>query len=826
MKIHAKGKCSGSSGSGASKSIKIYENLRRDGLQPSISIVLAALKVCIGAKYLATGARIHSDLADRWSSSIYVANNLISMYARCGSMADARLVFQSMQQRALVDLVSWNAMIQGYSENGDFESALRWFLRMKDEGFQPDGRSFVAALKACASIEKEKRIKRKEDRTRTLLEKVREIHRDVSSSSRDTFVANTLIEAYGSCGSLEEAVVVFESMEEVDLVSWTSIIVQCVENGKSGRGLEFFDRMVKSGFVPDGRTLVAVLKACEGVLEEERGDGKLSSGCLGRIREIHSRASLTSSELDLFVANTLVGAYARAGSLDDAREVFDKIIQRDPVSWTKMLLGYVDAGEPELALELYSRMRSEGSTLPSEVTVVAALKACSSLAHDEQATIVDGKLVKIKSLEKGMAVHADQGGFLGRDTVMANSLVDFYSRCKEVELARRVFDGIQHRTTVSWNSMMMGCVENDEPEVALELYASMHNEEEGRPNKVSVLAALKACGNLAAREQDQEHRKKHLEKVAAIHSQALRSEIEIDTHLGSSLVDAYARCGSLIDARSVFQQMKTHDTIAWNSLILAYVDSGDAELGLKSYLEMKKQSCCSPDRVTYLAALKACGNLAALETGRMIHKELHAEKLDCETKVVNALVDFYGKCGSLVEAQQVFDEFPAGSRNLVTWNSLMAAYGNAGEVWRVLKLLETMIQHREEPDSVTFMVVLSACNHAGLVEQGQNLFEAMSSEFGIWPSIEHCCCVVDLLCRANRIEEAVMLVTERSSSFCSPSSAKLWMAILCACYKASSNVEFARIAFKAVVELDEKVAGAYVLMASMEEMEELKTSRL
>ncbi|XP_024536187.1 pentatricopeptide repeat-containing protein At3g46790, chloroplastic-like [Selaginella moellendorffii] len=236
---------------------------------------------------------------------------------------------------------------------------------------------------------------------------------------------------------------------------------------------------------------------------------------------------------------------------------------------------------------------------------------------------------------------------------------------------------------------------------------------------------------------------------------------------------------------------------------------------------MKEQrSCCSPDRITYLAALKACGYLAALETGRMIHEELHAEKLDCETKVVNPLVDFYGKCGSLVEAQQVFDEFPAGSRNLVTWNSLMAAYGNAGEVWRVLKLLETMIQHREEPDSVTFMVVLSACNHAGLVEQGQNLFEAMSSEFGIWPSIEHCCCVVDLLCRANRMEEAVMLVTERSSSFCSSSSAKLWMAILCACYKASSNVEFARIAFKAV-ELDEKVAVAYVIMASMEEMEEL-----
>ncbi|XP_024543939.1 pentatricopeptide repeat-containing protein At2g13600-like [Selaginella moellendorffii] len=523
-----------------------------------IESVHASLKACIRTKDLQWGKVIHSQGAILLSRNVNLANSLITMYCKCGSLDDARSVFDGMLLR---DVVSWNALMQGYVDAGQGGKALEIFSRMmEDSGCDPDARSFVAAIKACSSELQEGESSTDSDGKKLsirgkALDRGRWIHSQAAKFGCESnmFVSSSLIDFYAKCGRLVDARRVFSRMRVRDVVTWNAIILGHAENEEPELALEFFSSMQREGSVPNSRTFVAAIKACavlaefESSTRVEKSDVKVAS--LERGMALHSQAERSGSVSDVFVRNILVDMYAKCGDVEDSRHVFDRSSHRDVVSWNALILGYADNGEEHLALGLFSSMPK-----PNSRSYVAALKACSALAAKEQGKEFDGKAgIKIDSLEKGMALHAGAAiSGCELDHFVANTLVDMYVKCGSTEDGRRVFEKIPHRSAVSWSALILGYANNRQGKLGLELFLQEMEKTPGlTPNAQAFNSVLKACASVA-----------NLRSSKFFHGEICKSGCESIPALGTSLVDSYGKCGSSSEAQRVFDLLARNDVDA------------------------------------------------------------------------------------------------------------------------------------------------------------------------------------------------------------------------------------------------------------------------
>ncbi|XP_024538785.1 pentatricopeptide repeat-containing protein At2g13600 isoform X1 [Selaginella moellendorffii] len=527
----------------------------------------------------------------------------------------------------------------------------------RDQGVNPGVGAVLAAIKAC---------KRSRD-----LESGRMIHRDAAKNGdldAHPAIASSLIDMYAKCGSAMEARGVFESIRQRDVVSWNCIIQGLALNGDGDAALGYFDRFVQEGggsdssCRPDHVTFLAALKACSSLIERSRGRGSRAR-FLARIQDIHARAARFGELSEIFLASSLTDSYAKCGSLVDAQLVFESMDSRNAVSWTAVILGFAETGQADLALEFYAAMQEEGCD-PDRVTVLAALKACASLGESSE----QWRSSLSGCLRRGRQVHGQalKGGY-ELEKFVGNALVDMYSKCGSMEDARRVFDALRKPSVVSWSSLILGYARCGQGELSLDLYSRMRGDGYV-PNAVTYLAALKACVSLAERasgdggdsskpvhgreSEDKVLKRKWLEIGRGIHSQAAADGLGRDLFVSNALVDMYAKCGSVEEARRVFDGMTDRDSVSWTAIIQSYVQVGESEQALRLFTRMRGEGLVA-DAVTFVAALKACASLGALEKGREIYKELQRAGLDSNTFVWTCLIDFFGKCGSMAEAEQV-----------------------------------------------------------------------------------------------------------------------------------------------------------------------------
>ncbi|XP_024537307.1 pentatricopeptide repeat-containing protein At2g13600-like, partial [Selaginella moellendorffii] len=663
--------------------------------------LIAALKAASGSRAIERGRQLHAAAIESGNgSNFYVASSLVSMYARCGCMGEARSVFDAMEHH---DVVLWTALMLGYSKNGQGEVTLELFSRMLLVA-RPNSQTFLAVLKGLSSLaarEEGRRFGGKVVKTRTL-ERVMAVHLQAEGfgCELDNFVASSLVDIYARCGSMRDARRVFDRMPSHNLVAWTALILGYATNGENEVGLRLFARVLgEEGRRTDSQAFVAALKACTGLTDREvANDSGVKIQCLEKGMAVHREAAKSGVATEMFVGSVLVDTYAKCGSMEDSRIVFEKMVAQDVVSWTALLFGYAQNGESELTLGMFERMKASGCA-PNAQTFVAVLHACTNLALREDGIEEDGKVLKVKALEKGMAVHREafKGGF-EPDICVSSTLVDMYSKCGSVLQARRVFDRMKRHDVVSWTALILGCAQNDEGDMALELFTKMRLEEKR----------------------------------------------------------------------------------------------------------------CQPDDQTFVAALKACSTVASLEFGKKIHADICRCGLEAGRLVTNSVVDFYGKCGSMVVAHQVFDSARTRARDIVSWNSLITGYSRHGETDAVLELFARMVEEGFQPDGITTLAVLNACCHAGLVERGRKLFQEMCSRKAASVTMEHYHVVVDMLGRANKLQEAV----EMADSMPFAANVVTWTIVLSSCHKWKS-LEFGRLAFEALVKLDEKQAATYVLMANI-----------
>ncbi|CAM6073835.1 unnamed protein product [Sphagnum tenellum] len=456
--------------------------------------------------------------------------------------------------------------------------------------------------------------------------------------------------------------------------------------------------------------------------------------------------------------------YAKCGSIEDSWRVFSRMPTRDSVAWNALISGYVKCGQGHKALALAQEMQQEGLE-PGAVTFVAVLNAY------------------------------------------------MYVKCKSLEEAWRVFNRMPTRNVVSWNAMILGHVKCGYGQKALELSQQM--QQEGvEPNTLTFVGVLNACASLAA-----------LEEGRHLHQQIIQSGCESDVLVGNSLVDMYAKCGSIEDAWRVFSRMHVHDMFAWSAIILGYVKCGQGKKALEVFNRMSspnvvawnamilgflksgqgqkslelfqqmEQKGVEPDPVTFVGVLNACASVSALEEGRRIHQQIIQSGLESAVFVGSSLLDMYAKCGSIQDAQKVFNKMPM--HDVVTWTAMLKGYAMHGLGKEALRHFEQMSQADVEMDQVTFISLLSACTHAGLVDEGLCYFESMGSVYGVPATVEHYACIVDLLGRAGHLQEAEDFISTMS---CEP-AASVWVALLGAC-RIHHNMEMGERIAKQLVELD------------------------
>ncbi|XP_057836382.2 pentatricopeptide repeat-containing protein At2g20540 [Cryptomeria japonica] len=438
-----------------------------------------------------------------------------------------------------------------------------------------------------------------------------------------------------------------------------------------------------------------------------------------------------------------------------------------------------------------------------------------------------------KATRKGKQVHAHMlkcGVEINHNVFLAANLVNMYANSGSVLDARKVFDGMSNPSTFARNAIIRGLVTHGNCEEGLIFY--YQTEARGLlPDKFTFPFVIKACSSLQALRHGKE-----------IHNRIIKVGLDVDLFVGSALVDMYSKCGIMTSARQLFDKMPQRDVVLWTALVAGYAQNGSCDEAMMLFCQMEDKNLkpntitwnaiiagyaqhgpygevlnqlrqmqlagMTPDMVTVVSVLPACAHLAALQKGREIHDYIIRRGFEADVFVMSALIDMYAKCGIIKIARHLFDKMER--RDVVSWNAMIVAYGMHGHCEDALLLFNQMQQQQIKPTHVTFVSVLSACSHAGLVDEGFKWFNCMIRDYNITPGLEHYACMVDLLGRAGRLDEAHEFIKNMPIE----PGIDLWGALLGAS-RIHGNVELGESAAEHIFQLDSDDAGYYVMLSNI-----------
>eukprot|EP00257_Ricinus_communis_P028232 XP_025015646.1 pentatricopeptide repeat-containing protein At4g21300 [Ricinus communis] len=583
----------------------------------------------------------------------------------------------------------------------------------------------------------------------------------------DEFVGSSLIKLYAENGCIEDARRLFDKMPNKDCVLWNVMLNGFVKCGEPNSAVKVFEDMRNCQTKPNSITFASVLSICASEALSEFGN------------QLHGLVISCGFHFDPLVANALVAMYSKFGQLSDALKLFNTMPDTNVVTWNGMIAGFVQNGFMDEASLLFSEMISAGVS-PDSITFASFLPSVT-----ESASLKQGKEIHGYILRHGIAL----------DVFLKSALIDIYFKCRDVGMACKIFKQSTNVDIVVCTAIISGYVLNGLNNDALEIFRWLL-EEKMSPNAVTLASVLPACAGLATLNLGKE-----------LHANILKHGLDERRHVGSAIMDMYAKCGRLDLAYQIFRRMPEKDAVCWNAIITNCSQNGKPQEAIDLFRQMGREGL-SYDCVSISAALSACANLPALHHGKAIHSFMIKGAFDSEVFAESALIDMYGKCGNLSVARCVFDMMR--EKNEVSWNSIIAAYGSHGHLEVSLALFHKMLEDGIQPDHVTFLTILSACGHAGQVDKGIQYFRCMTEEYGIPARMEHYACIVDLFGRAGRLNEA--FETIKNMPF-SPDDG-VWGTLLGAC-RVHGNVELAEVASRCLLDLDPENSGCYVLLSNV-----------
>lgn len=441
-----------------------------------------------------------------------------------------------------------------------------------------------------------------------------------------------------------------------------------------------------------------------------------------------------------------------------------------------MISGFIRVGKPRCSLDLFKEMLELGVE-PNGFTLSSVIKACSELGD--------------VNLGRGFHGVVFKRGF-DTNHVIACSLVDMYGRNYVSCDARKLFDEMLEPDSICWTSVISAFTRNDLYQEALGFFFSMMSKYGMSPDGFTFGSVLTACGNLGRLKQGKE-----------VHSKLITSGIHDNVVVDSSLVDMYGKCGSLDGSQRVFDRMTKRNSVSWCALLGGYCQKGDFDTVIELFRQMEEI-----DLYSFGTIICACAGLAAVRQGKEVHCQ-YLRKHGCQYVIIeSALIDLYAKCGCIDFASRLFLQMQI--RNLITWNSIISGFAQNGRGLDAIRMFNDMINEGMKPDSISFIGVLFACSHAGLVNEGRGYFTLMNKKYGIEAEIAHYSCMVDLLGRAGVMEEAERLIVESRYK----DDKSLWATLLGACTTSTDLIVAERVA-KKMMDLDPNYHLSYVLLANV-----------
>ncbi|CAM0902149.1 unnamed protein product [Alopecurus aequalis] len=502
--------------------------------------------------------------------------------------------------------------------------------------------------------------------------------------------------------------------------------------------------------------------------------------------QLHGSLTKLGFGSDIMLGNNLVDMYAKCGRLDMAREVFDGMAERNVVSWTALMVGFLRHGRAGECLVLFGAMRRLSEAAPNEFTLSATLKACAVLSDTGAGVRVHGACVRM--------------GFEGHG-VVANSLVLLYSKGGRIGDARRVFDAAVSRDLVAWNAMISGYAHAGHGRDALAVFREMQgrrDEEDGQPDQFTFASLLKACSALgAAREGAQVHAAMAVRGVSTA-SNAI---------LAGALLDVYVKCQCLPVAVQVFDQLAVKNAIQWTTMIIGHAQEGNVKEALKLFRRFWR-SAVRADGHVLSSMVGVFADFALVEQGRQVHCYTVKDPTGHDVSVANSLVDMYLKCGLTDEAERRFRETPA--RNVVSWTTMINGLGKHGHGHEAIGMFEEMRAEGIEPDEVAYLALLSACSHSGLVEDCRRYFLAIRHDRRLRPRVEHYACMVDLLGRTGELTEAKDLIKTMPMA----PSVGVWQTLLGAC-RVHKDAAVGREVGETLLAIDGDNPANYVMLSNI-----------
>ncbi|KAL3515194.1 hypothetical protein ACH5RR_022096 [Cinchona calisaya] len=552
---------------------------------------------------------------------------------------------------------------------------------------------------------------------------------------------------------------------------------------------------------------------------------------------------------NIYSWNAILNAYIKAQNLSKAQSLFDAAPERDSVTYNSLISGYANRdGFEGRALRLFLEMQHDGDgSLVDEVTLTTMLNLTAKLSFLSWGQQLHSLMTKTANDLSGFAVSSlidmyskcgsfrdawavfDGGGFRLVDLVSKNAMVAACCREGELELAQNIFWGKpEMNDNVSWNSMIAGFVQNGHDKKAIEMFKRMA-EEGFNWDEHTLASVLGACSSLKSSKMGKE-----------IHSWVLKKGMDSNQFISSGIVDLYSKCGNMIYAESVYSKIKVENSFAitsmivayaaqgnmaearrlfdsfadknsvvWTAMISGYVKNQQSDEAFELFSHFVESDARDYDALLFLNMLGACTTQAIVDPGKQIHAYMMKIGIQMDDKVVvTALVDMYSKCGNIIYANRIFQGLT--SRDLVLYNVMIAGYAHHGYAYKAIQLFEEMIKRGLRPVAVTFVAILSACRHSGLVEEGEKYFASMTEDYSVLPERDHYACMIDLYGRANQLEKAVTFMENIPMEL----DAIILGTFINAC-KMNRNVDLAKGAEEKLLKIEGDTGARYVQLAGV-----------
>nr|GMC79308.1 pentatricopeptide repeat-containing protein At2g35030, mitochondrial-like [Ipomoea batatas]GMC86021.1 pentatricopeptide repeat-containing protein At2g35030, mitochondrial-like [Ipomoea batatas] len=500
-------------------------------------------------------------------------------------------------------------------------------------------------------------------------------------------------------------------------------------------------------------------------------------------------------------SNSMITRLCKDGRVIEARGVFDEMPDPDVISWTAMISGYISCGMINEARELFDRGDAKRNVVTWTAMVAGYMRGNQILDAERLFrempeknvvswnSMING-YVKAGRIDEALAFFESMEE---RNIVSWNMVIGGLTQCGRVDEAWRIFDEMPERNVISWTTMISGLSSNGRVDEARMLF-------EGMPERNVVSWNAMITGYIKNLRFD--------EAFELFERMPEKSVLSWNT-----MISGFIENKDLNSARMLFNEMPRKDVVSWTLMINGSVQNGQSEKAIETFSDMQWDTRVKPNEGTFVCVLSACSNLAGLGEGMQIHQVISKTIYQDNQLVISGLIDMYSKCGELSTARKMFDDGLRGQIDLVSWNGMIAAYAHHGCGREAINLFNDMQKMGFIPNDVTYVVLLAACSHSGLVEEGLNYFIQLMRDESIEVGDHHYSCLIDLCSRAGNLKEAYRFMEQLQTKL----PAKIWVALLSGC-NVHGDQETGKLAGEKLIEVDQAGAessSAYMLLSNI-----------